>query len=115
MFRKFSIQNWNRINKDNYQRKLSNLKFKGFKIFFKKIECRNLKISEEKISLEYKIHWNIIFWSFFLLAAIAITSVSFPYINRLAIIIPIMDLILARLIVSTCHSKVINELYMLSK
>lgn len=115
MFRTFSIQNWNSISKDKYQSRLSDFKFKGFNLFFKKVEYQNLSVTDENISLEYKIHWNIIFWLLFIIAALATTIVLFRFIKRWSIIIPIIDLILTRLIVSTCHSKVINELYNRSK
>ena len=93
MFRTFSIQNWNSISKDKYQSRLSDFKFKGFNLFFKKVEYQNLSVTDENISLEYKIHWNIIFWALFIIAALAFTFVLFRFIKRWAIIIPIMDII----------------------
>ena len=74
MFRTFSIQNWNSISKDKYQSRLSDFKFKGFNLFFKKVEYQNLSVTDENISLEYKIHWNIIFWLLFIIAALATKS-----------------------------------------
>ncbi len=112
MYRDFSIQNWDNISLHQLENNLKNLHFNQLNFLIKSIEYQNPLVTEEKITLQYKIHWNPIFWYIFgVLSILELIFLMRVIPIRWSYLFIILNLILSRIIISISHSKVINELY----